>query len=88
MDHFEHLLDNFFQNFCLFADDVLCNHLPKRQNALQPIQECRWHLVVSVLFLQELNSQALAVVLTREQRTRTSNVTLARPKTAFATGFN
>jgi|SRR5258706_15961262 len=56
MDYFEHSLDNFFQNLCLFADDVLCNLLPERQNALQPIQECRWHLIVFVLFLQELNS--------------------------------
>ena len=62
MHLFEHSLGDFPQNFCLFADDVICDLLPQRQNAVQPIQEGRRHLVVFILFLQELNSQGLTLL--------------------------
>jgi len=40
------------------------------------------------MYLQDLNDQALALLLICQQRVRTSNVTLATPKTAFVIGFN
>jgi len=88
LHHFKHLLEDLLQDFCLFADDIVCDLLTQRQNALQLIQEGQWHLVVFVLFFQELTSHALALLLICEQLARTSKVTLATPKTAFATGFN
>jgi len=39
------------QNFCLFTDNFVCNLVGQRQDALQPIQQARWHLVVFILFL-------------------------------------
>ena len=86
--HFEHSRDDLLQDFHLFADDLIYHLVCQRQNALQPIQNARWNLVVFVLFLQELNGQALLLHLIRQWRARTSNVTLATPKTAFAIGFN
>jgi len=62
--HFEHLRDNLIQNLCLFADNFVCNLVRQRQDALQPIQEGRWHLVVLVLFPQELDDQELPLLLT------------------------
>ena len=61
--HLTHFRDCFLQNFCLFADDILCNLVRKKQNALQPIQKVRWHLVVFVLLLQELKGRALPLCL-------------------------
>jgi len=42
------------QDFGLFGDDFICDLLRQRQNALHPIVKARWHLVILVLFLQEL----------------------------------
>jgi hypothetical protein len=39
------------------------------QNALQPIQQVQWHLVVLVLFLQKLNSRASPLLLKRKEDT-------------------
>ena len=86
--HFEHSRNNFLQDICLFADDLICDFIRKGQNALQAIEKARRHLVIFILFFQELSGQALCLLLTCMQRGRTSNVTLATPKTAFATGFN
>jgi hypothetical protein len=74
--------------FCLFADDFICNCVRKPQNALQLIYKVGQHVVVFVLFLQELDGQALPLLLTRQYQAQTSNVALATPKTAFETGFN
>jgi len=57
------------------------------RNALQPIQKGREDLVVFVSFIQNLQGQSSRRLI-RQWRDRTSNVTLARPKAAFATGFN
>ena len=57
--HLEHSRDNFLQNICFFADDFICDFVCQRQNAPQPIQKHRRHLVVFVLFLQELDDQGL-----------------------------
>ena len=65
MHHLEHSGDDLFQYFCLFADDFICDHVRHRQNALQPIEKARRHLVVFALLLQELNRQALFLILMR-----------------------
>ncbi len=88
MHHFEHSRDDFLQDFCLLADDFICDLVCKQRNALQSIQKGRGNLVVSISFLQNLQGQTSPRRLLGQWRTRTSNVTLARPKTAFATGFN
>jgi len=54
------------QDLCLFTDDFVCDLVRQRQDALQSIQQGRWHLVVLVLFLQELNDQALPLLLIRQ----------------------
>jgi len=59
LHYFEHSRDYLFQDVCLFADDFVCNLVRQRQDALQPIQQSRWNLVVFVLFLQELKDQEL-----------------------------
>ena len=76
------------QDFGLFADDFICDLVRKKRNALQPIQKDGGDLVVFVSFLQNLHSQVSPLPPARQERARTSNVALARPKTAFATGFN
>jgi hypothetical protein len=86
--HFEHSWDGILQHFCLFADNFVCNRVRKPQNALQLIYQVGQHVVVFVLFLQELDGQALPLLLMRQYQARTSNVALAMPKTAFETGFN
>ena len=88
LHHFKHSGDDLLQEFCLLADDFICDLVCKNQNALQSIQKGGGNLVVLVSFLQNLQSQASPRRLIGQQRTRTSNVTLARPKTAFVTGFN
>jgi len=55
--HFEHPWDDILQKFCLFAGDFICNLVRQKQNALQPIEKARRHLVVFSLFFQELNGQ-------------------------------
>jgi hypothetical protein len=88
--HFEHSQDDLLQEVCVFADDFIRDLVRKRQNALQPIENDRWNLVVFILFLQELDRQVLpsASDLMSQHRAQTSNVTLATPKMAFAIGFN
>jgi len=54
LHHSEHSRDCLLQDFCFFVYDFVCDLVRKKQNALQPIQKRGWHLVVSVLFLQEL----------------------------------
>ena len=66
MHHFEHPRNDLLQDFCLFADDFLCDLVRETQNALQTIQKDRWHMIVFVLFLQELNGQVLPLFLIRE----------------------
>ena len=63
--HLEHSLDDVLQDFCLFTNDIVRDLLSQRQYALQSIQERRRHLVIFVLFLQELDSRALALFLIR-----------------------
>ena len=88
MHYFKHSRDELFQDFCFFGDDFIC-HLPhQRQDTLYPIAKTRRHLVILVLFLQELSPKALLLHLICQWRAQTSNVTLVTPKTAFAIGFN
>jgi hypothetical protein len=54
MQHLEHPWDDFLQDICLFADDFICDLVREEQYTLQPVQKDRRHLVVFVLFLQEL----------------------------------
>jgi hypothetical protein len=58
VNHFEHLRDDLLQEVGL-ADDFVHDLVRKWQNALQPIENNRQHLVVFILFLQELDHQAL-----------------------------
>ena len=88
MHYFKHSWDELFQDFCFFGDDFICHLLHQRQNTLHPIAKARRHLVVLVLFLQELKRDALILPLICQWRAHTSNVTLVTPKTAFAIGFN
>jgi len=61
--HFEHSQDDLLQDYCLIKDDFICDIVRENQNALQPTQQGRWHLVVFILFFQELNGQLLTVIL-------------------------
>src|SRR5258706_785411 len=88
MHYFKHLWDELFQDFCLFGDNFICHLLHQRQNMLHPIAKARRHLVILVLFLQELNREVLLLTSTCQWRAQTSNVTSATPRTAFAIGFN
>jgi len=65
LHHFKHPRDDLLQEFCLFADELVRDLVRKEQNALQPIQKAQRDLVVLVLFLQELNGQALPLLLIR-----------------------
>jgi len=85
--HLEHSRDDLLQDYCLIKDGFICDLVHENQNALQPIQKGRWHMVVFILFFQELNGQVLTVLLI-QWGARTSNVTLVIPKTALASGFN
>ena len=57
--HLKHSRDDLLQDIRLFADDFFRDNVRERQNALQPVKNTRRHLVVLVLFFQQLNSQAL-----------------------------
>ena len=63
--YLEHSRDDLLQEICLFADNFMCNLVRKKQDAMQPIGKDRRHLVILMLFLQELNSQALRLLLIR-----------------------
>ena len=58
MHYFKHSRDESFQDFCLFGDNFICHLLRQRQNALHSIAKARSHVVVLVLFLQELNESS------------------------------
>jgi hypothetical protein len=60
--HFEHSRDDLLQEVRILADDLFRDLVRKRQNVLQPIKNDRWNLVVFILFLQELDHQALPSV--------------------------
>jgi hypothetical protein len=57
--YFEHPREDLLQEICLFADDFLRDNVREIQDALQPLHKTQRYLVVLVLFVQELNSQAL-----------------------------
>ena len=59
MHYFKHSWDEVLQNFCLLGDNFICNLLHQGQNTLHPIAKARGHLVILVLFFQELNRQTL-----------------------------
>ena len=86
--HFERLRDDLLQEVRLFANYFAGDLICKKQDALQPIGKAQQHLVAFILFLHELNSLLLPLLLIRQERARTSNVTLATPKIAFEIGFN
>ena len=88
MHYLKHPWDEVLQDFCLLRDNFICDLLHQRQNTLHTIAKARGHLVILVLFFQELHRQALLLPLVCQQQGHTSNVTLATPKTAFAIGFN
>jgi hypothetical protein len=64
--YLEHSRDDLLQNFRFFTDNLICDLVCQRQNALQLIQKARWNLVVFVLFLQELNGETLPLLLIRQ----------------------
>ena len=68
MHHLIHSREDLLQEIRLFADYFVRDNVRERQNALQPIQKARWYLVVLVLFLQELNIQALPTTLTASSK--------------------
>ena len=88
MHYSEHPWDEVLHDLCLLGDNLICNQFHQRQNALHPIAEAREHLIILVLFFQELNHQALLLQTVCQQRGLTSNVALATPTTTFAIGFN
>ena len=59
MHYFKHSRDEFLQDFSLFGDDFICHLFRQRQDALHPIEKNRGHLVILVLFLQQLNPQSV-----------------------------
>ena len=59
MHHVKHSRDDLLQEIRLFTHDFFRDNVCKRQDARQPVQETRRHLVDLVLFFQELNVQAL-----------------------------
>ena|SRR5258706_15720734 len=88
MHYFKHPQDELLQDFCLFGDDFICHLFRQRQNALHPIAKARGQLVILALFLQQLNRLQLLLPPVCKWPARTSNVTLATPKTAFEIGLN
>jgi hypothetical protein len=88
LHHFEHSRNSPLQDFRLFVDDLVCDLVRKEQNALQPLQKFRRHLVIPVLFLQELIESGVTSASGAQERIRTSNVTWATPKAACAIPFN
>ena len=63
MHYSKHSRDELFQDFCLFGDDFIRHLLRQRQNAFHTIAKVRRHLIILVLFLQELNRGALLLPL-------------------------
>ena len=88
MHYFKHPRDELFQHFRLFGDDFICYLVGQRQNTLHPIAKARRHLIILILFLQELHREWLLLTLMCQWRVQTSNVTLVTPRTAFEIGFN
>jgi hypothetical protein len=80
--------DNLLQEIRLFTNYFVCDLIRKKKDALQPTRKAQQHLIVLVLFFQELNGPSSPLLRIHRQGVRTSNVTLATPKTAFAIGFN
>ena len=64
--HFERLRDNLLQEVRLFANDFACDLICEKQDALQPIGKAQQHLVAFILFLHELNSFLLPLLLIRQ----------------------
>jgi len=61
--HVIHSRDDLLQEIRLFADYFVHDYFfGEMQNALQSVQEDGWYLVVLVLYLQELNHQALSLL--------------------------
>src|SRR5258706_12494287 len=87
MHYSKHSWDEVLQDFRLLGDNFICNLLHQRQNTLHPTAKARGHLVILVLFFQELNRQTLLLPPVGQQRGHTSNVALATPTTTFAIGF-
>ena len=56
MHNLKHSRDELLQDFCIFGDYFICGLLRQRQNPLHSIAKTRGHLVILVLFLQELQS--------------------------------
>ena len=54
MHNFKHSRDEFLQDFRLLGDDFVCNLLRQGQYPLHPIAKTQGHLVILVLFLQQL----------------------------------
>ena len=86
--HSEHSRDCLLKDFCLVVDNLVCDLVRKQQNTLQPIQKVQRHLVVLVLFLQELKQPGVTSTSGAQELVQTSNVTSARLKAAFAISFN
>ena len=55
MHYSEHPGDELLQDISLVGDDFICDPLRQRHNPLQPVAKARRHLVILVLFLQQLN---------------------------------
>jgi len=59
--HLIHSRDDPLQEIRLFADYFVLDYFVREmQNALQSVQKDGWYLVVLILYLQELNDQALS----------------------------
>ena len=61
--HFVRFRNNLLQQIRLFANYFTCDRIRKTQDALQPIGKAQQHLVVLVLFLQQLNRPQLSLLL-------------------------
>ena len=69
--HLIHSRDDLLQEVRLFADYFIHDYFVRdnvreSQYALQPVQKAQWCLVVLVLYLQQLNGQALPLFLIRQ----------------------
>ena len=64
--HLIHSRDGPLQEICLFANYFVRNDVCERQNALELVQKTQWYLAVFILYLQELNGQALPPLLIRQ----------------------
>src|SRR5258706_10808828 len=69
MHYSKHSWDEDLQDFCLLGDNFICNLLHQRQNTLHPIAKTRGHLVILVLFFQELNQTLLLSLVCQQRRT-------------------